>query len=500
MGADVFISHSSLDKKYATWVKDYLEANGISCWMDSTDIHGGQNYLEKIPDAIHDCKFLVLLLSNHSQKSKWVLGELEYALKNDKTVLPFMLENCELTRKFDFPLGTVQHYEAYKDMQGAVEKMVLDIKTGLGRTDYTINYGAQDTLQEQMRELQKGLHNTPDSNSPPAGNGPNGAMKVARIVLLAVLWLLFFPIMLIIKVCRSQGLNVVLKVVISTAILPLVSFWIVIYASIIILMTSTDDGPIISSADQIEIDVQEMVTPFIVGYNNFGYFDRTATNSASTVQDGATYSYRIDFAGISNGDAYFNLSVDKNAAPLGDTMIKTSCNSLLSNTEILEFALTSKISGCNILLTNNKFRISTLRAGEFERDDPKEYLSFNETRNEPYGIAVNRWYTFEVSSEEYSVGTKTVKVFIIDDKRPGAEFVQPGIRFEVYEGGKLLGQGRYIFNEDARVHYYADYDDYKGDNYYPELVPDFDQAVLLDQTGILFNFDSRTYTRLFSHN
>lgn len=132
MKKDVFISYKSEEFEEADWVRSVLEHNGISCWMAPASIKGGSSYAKEIPQAIRDCKVFVLILSEKSQVSQWVPRELDQAINENKTVMPFMLENCALKDDFNFYLSNVQRYAAYQSKVEAMEKMVREIRAILG--------------------------------------------------------------------------------------------------------------------------------------------------------------------------------------------------------------------------------------------------------------------------------------------------------------------------------------------------------------------------------
>lgn len=81
---DVFISHSSLDKKIAGEICSYLEKEELSCWISYRvkDLQPGREYIERITEAIDSSKVFLVLLSNHSIASKQVLQEI--ALANER--------------------------------------------------------------------------------------------------------------------------------------------------------------------------------------------------------------------------------------------------------------------------------------------------------------------------------------------------------------------------------------------------------------------------------
>ena len=125
---DIFISYKAEEYDEAEWVRSTLEQNGISCWMAPECIAGGSNYAREIPKAIRECKVFVLILSEKSQGSQWVPRELDQAINEKKTIMPFMLENCALRDDFSFYLSNVQRYEAYANKSAAMEKMVREIR------------------------------------------------------------------------------------------------------------------------------------------------------------------------------------------------------------------------------------------------------------------------------------------------------------------------------------------------------------------------------------
>lgn len=130
---DVFISYKSEEFKEAETVKSILEANGISCWMAPMSIKGGSSYAVEIPEAIQECDAFVLILSEVCQTSRWVPREINQAINEGKTILPFMLEECSLKKDFSFYLTNVQCYKAYEDRVAALEMMIGDIRAILGR-------------------------------------------------------------------------------------------------------------------------------------------------------------------------------------------------------------------------------------------------------------------------------------------------------------------------------------------------------------------------------
>ena len=132
---DIFISYSTKDQVQAETVRNVLENNGIPCWMAPRDIPGGSNYTKEIPIAIRSCQVFVLILSQNSQNSHWVLKELDSAVNCGKVILPFMLEDCQLNDEFNFLLTGAQRYAAYQKKADALEALISRIRAVTGNAD-----------------------------------------------------------------------------------------------------------------------------------------------------------------------------------------------------------------------------------------------------------------------------------------------------------------------------------------------------------------------------
>lgn len=147
-GKEVFISYKSEEFDKANWVKTILETNEITCWMAPMDIKGGSNYALEIPKAIRECKIFVLILSEKAQTSKWVPKELDQAINEEKTIMPFMLEDCLLKEDFNFYLTNVQRYEAYKNKSAAIERMIAEINIILQKEKVVKKEDKSATMEE----------------------------------------------------------------------------------------------------------------------------------------------------------------------------------------------------------------------------------------------------------------------------------------------------------------------------------------------------------------
>lgn len=130
--ADVFISYKSEEEPVARHIREVLEANGISCWMAPDSIPVGSNYMKQIPEAIENCRAMIVVISKKSQQSVWVKNEFSEAISKNKLIIPYVIQDCELEDEFAFSMSTMQQVFAWKDEEQALKKIVHDIREALG--------------------------------------------------------------------------------------------------------------------------------------------------------------------------------------------------------------------------------------------------------------------------------------------------------------------------------------------------------------------------------
>ena len=99
--ANVFISHSSLDKEFATRLSEDLREFGHDPWLDEWEIHVGDCIPTRISEGIEQAQYMVLVLTRSAVESEWV--DREWKAKywqevesGSTSVLPVLLEDCEL--------------------------------------------------------------------------------------------------------------------------------------------------------------------------------------------------------------------------------------------------------------------------------------------------------------------------------------------------------------------------------------------------------------------
>lgn len=114
MAADVFISHSSVDKQMADTICAFLESKGVSCWIAPRNILPGEEWGDSILRGIQHCRIMVLIFSQAANDSGPVRSEVDRAMNAKKVLIPFRIENVAPTGAMEFHIGRRHWLEAYK--------------------------------------------------------------------------------------------------------------------------------------------------------------------------------------------------------------------------------------------------------------------------------------------------------------------------------------------------------------------------------------------------
>lgn len=87
----IFISYSRKDETYVTKLVEALENKGFEVWIDTEILTGGK-WIEVINHKIDTCDAFVVVMTDYSKKSKWVNREVLYAIQEEKSVFPLLLQ------------------------------------------------------------------------------------------------------------------------------------------------------------------------------------------------------------------------------------------------------------------------------------------------------------------------------------------------------------------------------------------------------------------------
>lgn len=96
-----FISYTGSDERFATWTAELLEANNYSVTIQAWDFRAGDNFVEKINEALIECEKLIIILSDSYLQSKWCEAEwtsklAEQIKLRERRIIPIRIEPVDL--------------------------------------------------------------------------------------------------------------------------------------------------------------------------------------------------------------------------------------------------------------------------------------------------------------------------------------------------------------------------------------------------------------------
>jgi len=112
VGYQVFISHASQDRVIANAVCAFLEQRRIRCWIAPRDAVPGVKYAESIIDGISASRVMVLVFSDHANKSDHIPLEIERAVAKGLVIVPFRIEEVVPTKSLEYFIGAVHWLDA----------------------------------------------------------------------------------------------------------------------------------------------------------------------------------------------------------------------------------------------------------------------------------------------------------------------------------------------------------------------------------------------------
>ncbi|MGB3492522.1 MAG: TIR domain-containing protein [Elainellaceae cyanobacterium] len=98
----VFISHAEVDHLEREKIRFLLMREGITVWINRTDIKTGTEFQEEINAGIEEADNIVWMISPASLKSDYCRQELEYAKYLNKRIVPLLIQPIEMD---DVPSG-----------------------------------------------------------------------------------------------------------------------------------------------------------------------------------------------------------------------------------------------------------------------------------------------------------------------------------------------------------------------------------------------------------
>ena len=132
---DLFVSYAKKNITIAQYVVEKLEEKGLHCFIAPRDITTGSDYAVEIVSAISNSTATLLIFSQDSDKSGYVLREINSAVSRNKTIIPMKIENFVPSEAMGFYLGVTQWLDAYPEILEVHVNDIISIVNRINNKD-----------------------------------------------------------------------------------------------------------------------------------------------------------------------------------------------------------------------------------------------------------------------------------------------------------------------------------------------------------------------------
>ncbi len=144
----IFICFSSKDEAVALEVVQFLEAEGLKCWISSRDVPPGHNYQETIVQALESARAIVFLFSDSSSKSGEIKKELSLGGSFKVPVFPLRLAPVMPSGALRYELATRQWIDMFTGQEQALRRLAATIKSHAREDEGSTSVADRDAAQD----------------------------------------------------------------------------------------------------------------------------------------------------------------------------------------------------------------------------------------------------------------------------------------------------------------------------------------------------------------
>jgi len=129
MAHEVFISYSSENKTVADAICAMLENRKIRCWIAPRDVPPGKLYGASLLNAVKSARVMVLILSEDTNQSQYVVRELNAAVAKGVPIIPFRIEEVLPSEELGFYIDSLHWLDA---MNPPLERDLKNLANSVG--------------------------------------------------------------------------------------------------------------------------------------------------------------------------------------------------------------------------------------------------------------------------------------------------------------------------------------------------------------------------------
>lgn len=149
---DLFISYATDNKKIADYIVEKIEKKGYKCFIAPRNIRTGSDYAVEIINGISNSTAVLLVFSSKSDKSHYVLREINSAVSRNKPIIPLRIEDFLPSEAMEFYLGPTHWLDAFPEVLDIHLDKIVNIFSGMHGN---VSDGPKNEIQIVGPELLK---------------------------------------------------------------------------------------------------------------------------------------------------------------------------------------------------------------------------------------------------------------------------------------------------------------------------------------------------------
>ena len=111
---NLFLSYASENKDIADYIVDRIEKRGYKCFIAPRDIRTGAEYAAEIIRGISNSTAVLLVFSSKSDKSHYVLREINSAVSRNRPIIPLRIEDFLPSEAMEATIKALKHNSLVK--------------------------------------------------------------------------------------------------------------------------------------------------------------------------------------------------------------------------------------------------------------------------------------------------------------------------------------------------------------------------------------------------
>lgn len=154
----IFISYSRKDFDEVSKLKASLESElpGINIWFDIDGIESGDEFADKIIDAIDNSEIVLFAVSDSAIESPWTKKEVTYAANCNKRIIPLLLKDAQLKGWYLFNYGTVDCIDVTNNIQ--YRKLVANLSKWCNLSCEELSLSVKEEKTVKHYDINEDIH------------------------------------------------------------------------------------------------------------------------------------------------------------------------------------------------------------------------------------------------------------------------------------------------------------------------------------------------------